>query len=74
MVERRSEASRVVGSIPTTGTNCLRGLADGLYRVETPSLCAEFEIWHGALLSCAPILRRKLCDWAKVAKWIGPLR
>ncbi len=44
-----------------------RPLRDGLYRVTTPYLCAGFVIENGKVVSCAPILRRKLDYWKTVA-------
>lgn len=38
-------------------------LADGLYRVTTPYLCAGFVVARGRVTTCAPILRKKLAYW-----------
>jgi len=38
-------------------------LADGLYQVTTPYLCAGFVVEGGKVTRCAPILRRKLGYW-----------
>jgi len=42
-------------------------MADGLYRVTTSYLCAGFVIEDGRVTMCAPILRKKLDYWKKVA-------
>ena len=42
-------------------------LADGLYQVTTPHLCAAFVIENGQVTECAPILRRRLSYWMTVA-------
>ncbi len=42
-------------------------LPDGLYRVETPQFCAGFVVEAGRITSCAPILRRKLGHWKRLA-------
>lgn len=41
---------------------------DGLYRVVTPKLCAGFVVRGGRVISCAPILRRRLAYWWTVAE------
>jgi len=46
-------------------------MADGLYQVSTPYLCAGFVIRGGAVTRCAPILRKKITYWKLVAKRIG---
>lgn len=48
-------------------------MRDGLYRVETPRLCAGFEIRNGEVTTCAPILMPNLLFWFKVAKQIATL-
>jgi hypothetical protein len=45
---------------------------DGLYRVTTRYLCAGFVVSGGCVISCAPILRRKLAYWQTIAEWVGP--
>ncbi len=47
-------------------------LADGLYRVLTPYLCAGFVVRGGQVIRCAPILRRKLSYWKTIAIRIRP--
>lgn len=47
-------------------------LPDGLYRVETPQLCAGFVVRNGRAIDVAPILRRRLVYWANRAVWIAP--
>ena len=46
-------------------------MIDGLYRVTTGYLCAGFVIRTGKLAECAPILRKKIGYWMRIAKWIG---
>lgn len=36
---------------------------DGLYQVTTPRFCAGFVVRDGRVISCAPILRRRLNYW-----------
>lgn len=43
-------------------------LEDGLYRVVTAYLCAGFSVRDGQVVDCAPILRRKLGYWVKIAE------
>ena len=43
---------------------------DGLYRVTTSYLCAGFVIEGGKVTRCAPILKKKLSYWMRVAKRI----
>jgi hypothetical protein len=45
-------------------------MKDGLYRVNTAYLCAGFTIRDGILHRCAPILRRKIDYWMRVAHWV----
>lgn len=49
-------------------------MRDGLYRVETRILCAGFVVKDGRVKrsQCAPILRRRLKHWARLAKYVGP--
>jgi hypothetical protein len=42
-------------------------MSDGLYRVETPHLCAGFVVKGGKVVACAPILRKRLDYWRTVA-------
>lgn len=46
-------------------------LRDGLYRVTTDYLCAGFVVYWGAVVDCAPILRKRLGYWITVAERIG---
>lgn len=48
-----------------------RPLADGLYQVTTPYLCAGFVVGGGRVTCYAPILRKKLAYWMTVATRIG---
>lgn len=45
-------------------------MKDGLYRVETMHICGGFIIKNDRVTHCAPILRKKIEYWKKVAKWI----
>jgi hypothetical protein len=47
-----------------------RIVSDGLYRVETSYLCAGFVVENGKVVTCAPILRKKLAYWQTVAAWV----
>lgn len=47
-------------------------MIDGLYRVTTHYLCAGFVIENGKVTACAPILRKRLGYWMRVAERIGP--
>lgn len=42
-------------------------MTDGLYRVTTTYLCAGFVIEQGRVARCAPILRKKMSYWMKIA-------
>lgn len=46
-------------------------MKDGLYRVETPYLCAGFVLKDGEVEECAPVLRGKIGYWKTVATFIG---
>ena len=46
-------------------------MKDGLYQVTTSYLCAGFVIKNGTVVECAPILRKKIDYWKKVAKFIN---
>lgn len=46
-------------------------MKDGLYRVETSSLCAGFVIEGGKIVACAPILLGKLEYWKTVAQKVN---
>jgi hypothetical protein len=45
-------------------------VADGLYQVTTPYLCAGFVVRDGRVVECAPILRRKIAYWIRQAERI----
>jgi hypothetical protein len=45
---------------------------DGLWQVTTPYLCAGLVIQDGAVIHCAPILRKQLSYWLRKARWICP--
>jgi len=47
-------------------------MKDGLYQVTTSYLCAGFEIKRGQVVACAPILRKNILFWMKIAKLILP--
>jgi len=47
-------------------------MKDGLYRVTTRYLCAGFVVEGGKVTRCAPILRKRLVYWLRLAEWIGP--
>lgn len=49
-----------------------RCVRDGLYRVSTSYLCAGFLVEQGRVSRCAPILRKRLDFWKRIAVWIGP--
>jgi hypothetical protein len=44
---------------------------DGLYQVTTSYLCASFVIENGLVTACAPILRKRIKYWKKVATWVS---
>lgn len=46
-------------------------MSDGLYRVVTHYLCAGFVVVGGRVVACAPILRRRLGYWIRVAERIA---
>lgn len=48
-------------------------MKDGLYRVETPYLCAGFIVEDGKITRCAPILRKNINRWKSVVKDIDNL-
>ena len=47
-------------------------LRDGLYRIEHGGICAGFVIEDGRLAACAPILRKHIRSWVRLAVWLGP--
>lgn len=49
-----------------------RIVKDGLYRVETRTICAGFVKKGPIIEPCAPILRRRLAYWLSFAKWVCP--
>lgn len=46
-------------------------LPDGLYQVRAKYFEASFEIKNGAIIRCAPILKRNLTYWITKAERIG---
>ena len=42
-------------------------MVDGLYRVVTNYFVACFIVEHGRVTRCAPILRKNLAKWVRVA-------
>jgi hypothetical protein len=46
-------------------------MKDGLYMVHTNRICAAFVVQDGDVTDCAPILRRKIGYWKRVAKRIA---
>jgi hypothetical protein len=46
-------------------------LADGLYQVTTPYLCAGFVVENKVIVRCAPILRKKIDYWIRKAERIS---
>lgn len=48
----------------------MQPMIDGLYRVSTHYLCAGFIVRDGRVVHCAPILRKRLAHWARVAEWV----
>jgi len=46
-------------------------MTDGLYRVETHYLCAGFVVKDDTIISCAPILWKRMSYWLTIAKRIG---
>ena len=47
-------------------------MKDGLYRVTAGWFCAGFVIENGMVAECAPILRKRLAYWMRIAEWICP--
>jgi hypothetical protein len=47
-------------------------LADGLYRVETATVCAGFMVRDQTVIACAPILRKAIRYWLPRAVRSGP--
>jgi len=45
-------------------------MPDGLYQVTTPYLCAGFVLRAGRVVACAPVLRRRLEYWRRVAVFV----
>ena len=43
----------------------------GLYRVVNQYFVAGFVIENGAVTQCAPILRKNIARWMRVARWIS---
>jgi hypothetical protein len=44
-------------------------MRDGLYIVMTRDITAAFVVREGEVTTCAPILRKNLEHWKKVAQW-----
>lgn len=44
-------------------------MKDGLYVVNNRGICAAFVVREGEVTTCAPILRKKLDYWKKVAQY-----
>jgi hypothetical protein len=44
-------------------------MKDGLYIVQTENITAAFVVREGEVTVCAPILRKKLEYWKKIAQW-----
>lgn len=51
-------------------------LADGLYRVSHGGVCAGFVVEGGAVVECAPVLRRRIDWWSRspFVRRVEPLR
>ena len=47
-------------------------MKDGLYRVTTSYLCAGFVVSGGRVTQCAPILRKRIDYWLKIAELVSP--
>jgi len=45
-------------------------MRDGLYVVNRDNITAAFVVRDGDVTVCAPILRKKLDYWKKIARWI----
>ena len=50
----------------------IRYLKPGLYRVETKDFVAGLVVTSGGIGPVAPILRKNLLFWLKLAVWIAP--
>jgi len=46
-------------------------MKDGLYIVHNKNLCAGFVVRYGHITECAPILRKRIDYWKRVAKRIA---
>jgi len=46
-------------------------MKDGLYQVAYKGICAGFVLQDGIVVICAPVLRRRIDFWKKVAERIG---
>ncbi len=46
-------------------------MRDGLYRIERINFCAGFVVKKGMVTKCAPILRKLIKYWIKVADRIS---
>ena len=47
-------------------------MKDGLYMVETKYLMAGFVMRGGKITECAPILRKKIDYFMRIARWVCP--
>lgn len=45
-------------------------MKDGLYQVTTRYFCAGFVLENGKVTQCAPILKKNIAYWKKVAKFV----
>lgn len=46
-------------------------MKDGLYRVIYKGICAGFVVENGRITVCAPILRKRIDFWKRIAKRCG---
>lgn len=44
-------------------------MKDGLYIVDRGTIYGAFAVRDGAVVSCAPVLRKKLAWFKQIAKW-----
>jgi hypothetical protein len=47
-------------------------MCDGLYRVTTSYLCGGFVVFDGQVVDCAPVLRKRIECWMRLAIGVGP--
>ena len=43
-----------------------------MYQLTYGSICAGFVVEGGKVTACAPVLRKRIAYWRKVATWVGP--